>query len=217
MNNSRAILSPNLSLKCNLFSKKNLSSVNFFYIYGDYFSSLPPPSSFSNLELTYFFNHFSSSIISIHLFRNNIFLSSLMASIRKMFMLVIFLYSSNLGNSSTYNAFEDSMKLAISVVQNTKNTMSNFIVKDFQHFNVLSDCSELFDSTHELLDWSLTKFQDPNGTYTCIHVFQLILFLIFRLSIMVIRKLFILHYLVIFLEGFIIIYASIYFILLLFL
>lgn len=171
MNNSRAILSPNLSLKCNLFSKKNLSSVNFFYIYGDYFSSLPPPSSFSNLELTYFFNHFSSSIISIHLFRNKIFLSSLMASILKIFMLVIFLYSSNLGNSSTYNAFEDSMKLAISVVQNTKNTMSNFIVKDFQHFNVLSDCSKLFDSTHELLDWSLTKFQDPNGTYTCIHVF----------------------------------------------
>uniref|UniRef100_A0A2N9IUE4 Uncharacterized protein n=1 Tax=Fagus sylvatica TaxID=28930 RepID=A0A2N9IUE4_FAGSY len=42
--------------------------------------------------------------------------------------------------------------------------MSNFIVKDFQHFNVLSDCSELFDSTHELLDWSLTKFQDPNVT-----------------------------------------------------
>ncbi|GMY22447.1 pectinesterase/pectinesterase inhibitor ppe8b [Fagus crenata] len=42
--------------------------------------------------------------------------------------------------------------------------MSNFIVKDFQHFNVLSDCLELFDSTHELLDWSLTKFQDPNVT-----------------------------------------------------
>ncbi len=56
----------------------------------------------------------------------------------------------------------------MSVVQNTTTSMPNFVVKDFHHSIVPFDFLELFDSTRKILDWSLTKFQDPNDTYTCI-------------------------------------------------
>ena len=107
-----------------------------------------------------------------------------MASVLKLFIiLLIFLYSSNPCKSFNDNSFKldvesptfkDSLNLAMSILQNTTSTVSNFqnIVKDFRLSNILSDCAKLLDSTQEVLDWSLTKFQNPHGTrmHACILV-----------------------------------------------
>ncbi|KAK7825802.1 pectinesterase/pectinesterase inhibitor ppe8b [Quercus suber] len=97
-----------------------------------------------------------------------------MASVLKLFIiLLIFLYSSNPCKSSNDNSFKldvdsptfkDLLNLAMSILQNTTSTVSNFqnIVKDFRLSNILSDCAKLLDSTQEVLDWSLTKFQNPH-------------------------------------------------------
>ena len=105
-----------------------------------------------------------------------------MASVLKLFViLLIFLYSSNPCKSSNDNSFKldvdsptfkDSLNLAMSILQNTTSTISNFqnLVKDFRLSNILSDCAKLLDSTQEVLDWSLTKFQNPHGTYACMYI-----------------------------------------------
>ncbi len=64
------------------------------------------------------------------------------------------------------------MKLAMIEVENAISIISNFVnlEKDFQSSNVLSDCIELLDSTHVAVNWSLTKFQDPNGMYICKYI-----------------------------------------------
>ena len=106
-----------------------------------------------------------------------------MASVLKLFIiLLIFLYSSNSCKSSDDNSFnldvdsptfKDSLNLAMSILQNTTSTVSNFqnIVKDFRLSNILSDCAKLLDSTQEVLDWSLTKFQNPHGKCACMYIY----------------------------------------------
>lgn len=106
-----------------------------------------------------------------------------MASVLKLFIiLLIFLYSSNPCKSSDDNSFnldvdsptfKDSLNLAMSILQNTTSTVSNFqnLVKDFRLSNILSDCAKLLDSTQEVLDWSLTKFQNPHGKCACMYIY----------------------------------------------